>query len=64
MNRDLEIAKECSMLEIDRVASKLDIDSKYIENYGKYKAKISLDIMRELRVMLSLCMTSLMNKNI
>ena len=48
MNIDLEIAKKCNMLEIEKVASKLDIDSKYIENYGKYKAKISLDIVDEL----------------
>lgn len=49
MNKDLEISKKCKMLEIDKIASKLEIDNKYIENYGKYKAKISLDIMRELR---------------
>lgn len=48
MNRDLEIAKKTSMLEINKIADKLNIDSKYIENYGKYKAKISLDIMNEL----------------
>lgn len=48
MNIDLEIAKKCNMLNIDDIASKLDIDDKYIENYGKYKAKISLDVMKEL----------------
>lgn len=49
MNIDLEIAKKCKMLEINEVAKKLNIDSKYIENYGKYKAKISLDIMKQLK---------------
>ena len=48
MNIDLEIAKKSKMLEINEIASKLDIDNKYIESYGKYKAKISLDIMKEL----------------
>ena len=48
MNTDLEIAKKCRMLEINEVANKLGIDNDYIENYGKYKAKISLDIMKEI----------------
>ena len=48
MNIDLEIAKNSHMLEIDAIANKLNINSKHIENYGKYKAKISLDIMNEL----------------
>ena len=49
MNIDLEIAKNSKMLEIDKIAEKLDIDNKYLENYGKYKAKISLDIMNDLK---------------
>ena len=48
MNKDLEIAKKANMIEIDKIANKLNIDNKYIENYGKYKAKISLDIIKEL----------------
>ena len=32
MNIDLEIAKKCNMLEINDIASKLEIDNKYIEN--------------------------------
>lgn len=48
MNTDLDIAKKANMLEINMVANKLNIDNKYIENYGKYKAKISLDIMKDL----------------
>ena len=48
MNKDLEIATNSKMLEINDIASKLSIDDKYTENYGKYKAKISLDIMNEL----------------
>jgi len=49
MNIDLEIAKKCNMLDINDIASRLEIDNKYIENYGKYKAKISLDIIDELK---------------
>jgi len=49
MNIDLEIAKKCKMLDISDVANKLDISDKYIENYGKYKAKISLDIMNDIK---------------
>lgn len=45
---DLEIAKNSTMLEIGKVACKLGISDKYLENYGKYKAKISLDLMNEL----------------
>ena len=37
------------MLDINDIASKLNIDLKYVENYGKHKAKISLDIMDELK---------------
>ena len=49
MNIDLEIAKKANILDINDIAAKLNIDSKYIENYGKHKAKISLDIMKELK---------------
>lgn len=49
MNKDFEIAKKANILEINDIASKLNIDDKYIENYGKYKAKISLDIMDEVK---------------
>lgn len=48
MNNDLDIAKNCMMEDISKVALKLGINSDYIENYGKYKAKISLDIMKEI----------------
>lgn len=48
MNIDLEIAKRTKMLNINDIASKLEISDEYVEGYGKYKAKISLDIMSEL----------------
>lgn len=45
---DIEIARESKMLEIDEIARKLNIDSKYLECYGKYKAKIDLNILNDL----------------
>lgn len=37
---DIEIAQEATMLPINEIAAKLDIPDDYVENYGKYKAKI------------------------
>ena len=37
---DIEIAQECAMLPITQIAEKAGIDDKYLEQYGKYKAKI------------------------
>ena len=37
---DIEIAQEATMQPINDIAGKLDIPDEYIENYGKYKAKI------------------------
>lgn len=37
---DIEIAQEAKMETINDIAAKLDIPEEYIENYGKYKAKI------------------------
>ena len=38
---DIEIAQECEMLPITQIAEKAGIDDKYLEQYGKYKAKLS-----------------------
>ena len=45
---DIEIARGCKMQEINAVAQKLNISDKYLECYGKYKAKINLDILGKL----------------
>ena len=37
---DIEIAQECTMSPITEIAEKAGIDEKYLEQYGKYKAKI------------------------
>ena len=47
MKTDLEIAYENVMEPIGNIAKKLNISDDYLENYGKYKAKLSLDIFKE-----------------
>lgn len=42
---DLEIAQECVMKSIQSVAQKVGIQEDDIECYGKYKAKLSLDLL-------------------
>jgi formate--tetrahydrofolate ligase len=37
---DIEIAQQTKMEEINKIAEKIGIPDKYVENYGKYKAKI------------------------
>lgn len=44
---DIEIAQENEMLPIMEVAKSAHIDEKYIEQYGKYKAKIHYDILKD-----------------
>lgn len=45
---DIEIAQEVSMLPINEISKKLGVDDTYIEQYGKYKAKIHTDLMKDL----------------
>jgi len=40
MKTDIQIAQEAQMIPISEVAAKINIDSKYLEPYGKYKAKL------------------------
>ncbi len=44
---DIEIAQSVQMKNINEIAKTAGIDSKYIEQYGNYKAKIDLSIMNE-----------------
>ena len=44
---DLEIAQEATMLPIDEIAKIAGIDNEDLEYYGKYKAKISLDVLKK-----------------
>ena len=45
---DIEIARNTKLERIEKIAEGIGIDEKYVENYGKYKAKISLDILKKL----------------
>ncbi len=44
---DIEIAQETEMLPITQIAEKAGIDDKYLEQYGKYKAKIDYNMLKE-----------------
>ncbi len=44
---DIEIAQQCKMKPITEIADKAGIDRKYLEQYGNYKAKIDLSLMKE-----------------
>ena len=44
---DIEIAQECVMAPITEIAAKAGIEDKYLEQYGKYKAKIDYNLLRE-----------------
>ena len=44
---DIEIAQECRMLPITEIAAKAGIDEEYLEQYGKYKAKIDYRLLKE-----------------
>ncbi|MDK2896238.1 MAG: formate--tetrahydrofolate ligase [Candidatus Atribacteria bacterium] len=48
MLSDLEIAQKANMLPIDQIAQKLGLTSEEIDFYGKYKAKISLEVLKKL----------------
>ena len=43
---DIEIAQQCEMKNINEIAAKLDISDEYIEQYGKYKAKIDYNLLK------------------
>ena len=44
---DIEIAQQCKMQHINEIAKIAGIDDKYIEQYGKYKAKVDLSLLKE-----------------
>ncbi len=49
MLSDIEIAQACEMLPITEVADRLGIENKYLEQYGRYKAKVDLSLLDEQR---------------
>ena len=44
---DIDIAHGCAMKSIAAVAAAAGVDEKYVEPYGRYKAKLSLELLRE-----------------
>ena len=45
---DIEIAQETEMLPITEIAKAAGIDEDYLEQYGKYKAKVDYRILKDL----------------
>ncbi len=48
MLSDIEIAQQAKMMKITDVAAKLGISEEDIELYGRYKAKLSMDLIRRM----------------
>ena len=46
---DIEIARNAKLKSINKIAKKVGIKEEYLEQYGKYKAKISNDITEKLK---------------
>ncbi len=44
---DIEIAQSCEMKNITEIAKTAHVDEKYIEQYGRYKAKIDPSLIKE-----------------
>lgn len=49
MKSDIQIAQEAKMEPITKIAGKLNLTEDDIEQYGKYKCKISLDVFEKLK---------------
>ncbi len=47
MKTDIEIAQSAKMKNITEIAEAAGIDEKYLEQYGKYKAKIDLSALKD-----------------
>ena len=50
MKTELEIARECQLQPIEKIADKIDIPNNELENYGKYIAKVSYHLIDKDRV--------------
>ena len=44
---DIEIAQACKMRPITEIADIAGVDEKYLEQYGKYKAKVDYNLLKE-----------------
>ena len=45
---DIQIAQESTMERIEKIAEKAGIDEKYLEQYGKYKAKVDYRMLKDM----------------
>ena len=45
---DIEIAKNADIQNINEIAKKINISEEYLEQYGKYKTKIDLKLLKDL----------------
>ena len=46
---DIEIAQETTMAPITEIAKAAGVDDKYLEQYGKYKAKVDYNLLNEVK---------------
>ena len=49
MRTDIEIAQSAKALPIETIANKIGLSNEYLENYGKYKAKIDLSFYDDIK---------------
>ena len=49
MLSDIKIAQACIKKNINEIASLANIDEEYLENYGKYKAKVDYKLLKDLK---------------
>ena len=52
---DIIIARNAEKKNIVEIARKLNIDDEYIEQYGKYKAKIDLKFFEKIKRKIAVC---------
>lgn len=50
MKTDIEIAQQTPMRPIAEIAHTAGLEEKYVEQYGKYKAKIALSFLKETKI--------------
>ena len=44
---DIEIAQETVMEPVSRIAEEAGIEERYVEQYGRYKAKLDYNLLKE-----------------
>jgi formate--tetrahydrofolate ligase len=49
LKSDIEIAQAAEMKDIRDIAGSIGLDEKYLELYGNYKAKVSLDVLEDFK---------------